>query len=49
MQGLLKAPHLAGQVRDSAEARVAALLRSAEEAALAMGLHRLARLAAEPG
>ena len=31
------------------EERVAVLLRSAEEAALAMGLHRLARLAAEPG
>ncbi len=28
--------------------RVALLLRSAEEAALGMGLHRLARLAAEP-
>jgi hypothetical protein len=31
------------------EERVAVLLRSAEESALAMGLHRLARLAAEPG
>ena len=29
--------------------RVAALLRSAEESALRMGLHRLARMAAEPG
>jgi DNA-binding SARP family transcriptional activator/tetratricopeptide (TPR) repeat protein len=31
------------------EERVAMLLRSAEESALAMGLHRLARLAADPG
>ena len=31
------------------EERVAVLLRSAEESALAMGLHRLAQLAAEPG
>ena len=31
------------------EERVAVLLRSAEESALAMGLHRLARLAAQPG
>ena len=31
------------------EERVVMLLRSAEESALAMGLHRLARLAAEPG
>jgi hypothetical protein len=31
------------------EERVAMLLRSAEEAALAMGLHRLAQLAASPG
>ena len=35
--------------RDGDEERVAMLLRSAEEAALAMGLHRLARLAAAPG
>jgi hypothetical protein len=31
------------------EERVVTLLRSAEESSLAMGLHRLARLAAEPG
>ena len=35
--------------RDGDEERVAMLLRSAEEAALAMGLHRLARMAAAPG
>jgi len=29
--------------------RVAVLLRSAEESALRMGLHRLARMAADPG
>ena len=35
--------------RDGDEERVAMLLRSAEEAALGMGLHRLARMAAAPG
>ncbi len=35
--------------RDGDEERVAMLLRSAEEAALDMGLHRLARMAARPG
>jgi hypothetical protein len=35
--------------RDGEEQRVAVLLRSAEESALRLGLHRLARLAAEPG
>ena len=35
--------------REGDEERVAVLLRSAEEASLAMGLHRLARMAAAPG
>ncbi len=35
--------------RDGEEERVAHLLRSAEEAAVHMGLHRLAKLAADPG
>ncbi len=35
--------------RDGDEERVAMLLRSAEEAALDMGLHRLAQMAAAPG
>ena len=36
--------------RPEAEAeRIAVMLRDAEESALAMGLHRLAALAAEPG
>ena len=35
--------------RGDEEERVAVLLRNAEEAALAMGLHRLARMAADPG
>ena len=35
--------------RNADQERIAVLLRSAEEAALAMGLHRLAQLAAAPG
>jgi ribose 1,5-bisphosphokinase PhnN len=35
--------------RAGEEERVAQLLRSAEEAAVRMGLHRLAKLAADPG
>ncbi len=37
------------QRRGPGDVRVAILLRSGEEAALAMGLHRLATMAAEPG
>ena len=35
--------------REGEEERIAVLLRNAEESALRLGLHRLARMAADPG